>query len=44
MSVINDVNALLTAEAMASMKAAVDIDKREAGDVAQVFLEANGLL
>jgi osmoprotectant transport system substrate-binding protein len=43
MDVINSVNKLLTAEAMQSMNSAVDIDKKEAGDVAQAFLEANKL-
>jgi glycine betaine/choline ABC-type transport system substrate-binding protein len=44
MSVISDVNVLLTEDAMQSMNAAVDLDKKEAGDVAQAFLEANGLV
>jgi osmoprotectant transport system substrate-binding protein len=43
MDVINSVNKLLTAQAMQSMNSAVDIDKKEAGDVAQAFLEANKL-
>jgi osmoprotectant transport system substrate-binding protein len=43
MDVINKVNTLLTAEAMRSMNSAVDIDKKEAGDVAKAFLEANKL-
>lgn len=44
MAVINDVNALLTEEAMTSMNAAVDLDKKKPADVAQAFLEANQLL
>ncbi|HET8756878.1 MAG TPA: glycine betaine ABC transporter substrate-binding protein [Solirubrobacteraceae bacterium] len=44
MDVINSVNALLTEEAMTSMNAAVDLDKKKPADVAQAFLEANGLL
>jgi osmoprotectant transport system substrate-binding protein len=44
MDVINSVNKLLTADAMQSMNAAVDLDKKEAGDVAQAFLEANKLV
>ena len=44
MDVVNEVNALLTEEAMTSMNAAVDIDKKEPADVAQAFLEANQLL
>jgi glycine betaine/choline ABC-type transport system substrate-binding protein len=44
MNVINSVNELLTADAMQTMNAAVDLDKREAGDVAQAFLEANQLV
>ena len=43
MDIINKVNALLTAEAMRSMNSAVDIDKKEPADVANAFLEANGL-
>jgi osmoprotectant transport system substrate-binding protein len=43
MDVIDSVNKLLTAEAMQSMNSAVDIDKKEAGDVAQAFLDANKL-
>jgi osmoprotectant transport system substrate-binding protein len=44
MDVINSVNALLTEEAMTSMNAAVDLDKKKPADVAQAFLEANELL
>jgi osmoprotectant transport system substrate-binding protein len=44
MTVINDVNALLTEEAMTSMNAAVDLDKKKPAEVAQAFLEANQLL
>jgi osmoprotectant transport system substrate-binding protein len=44
MDVINSVNALLTEEAMTSMNAAVDLDKKKPADVAQAFLEANSLL
>ena len=44
MGVINEVNALLTEEAMTSMNAAVDLDKKKPADVAQAFLEANNLL
>jgi glycine betaine/choline ABC-type transport system substrate-binding protein len=44
MDVINEVNALLTEEAMTSMNAAVDLDKKKPADVAQAFLEANQLL
>jgi osmoprotectant transport system substrate-binding protein len=44
MTVIDSVNELLTADAMQTMNAAVDLDKREAGDVAQAFLEANQLV
>jgi osmoprotectant transport system substrate-binding protein len=40
---INAVSAKLTAEAMRSMNAAVDIDKRAPKDVAKQFLEANQL-
>jgi osmoprotectant transport system substrate-binding protein len=43
MDVINEVNALLTEEAMTSMNAAVDLDKKKPADVAQAFLEANNL-
>jgi osmoprotectant transport system substrate-binding protein len=44
MDVINSVNTLLTEEAMTSMNAAVDLDKKKPADVAQAFLEANNLL
>jgi osmoprotectant transport system substrate-binding protein len=44
MDVVNSVNALLTEEAMTSMNAAVDLDKKKPADVAQAFLEANQLL
>jgi osmoprotectant transport system substrate-binding protein len=44
MGVINSVNKLLTEEAMTSMNAAVDLDKKKPADVAQQFLEANNLL
>ena len=44
MDVINTVNALLTEEAMTSMNAAVDLDKKKPAEVAQAFLEANNLL
>jgi osmoprotectant transport system substrate-binding protein len=44
MGVINEVNALLTEEAMTSMNAAVDLDKKKPAEVAQAFLEANNLL
>jgi osmoprotectant transport system substrate-binding protein len=44
MDVVNSVNSLLTEEAMTSMNAAVDLDKKKPADVAQAFLEANNLL
>jgi osmoprotectant transport system substrate-binding protein len=44
MDVINSVNELLTEDAMTSMNAAVDLDKKKPADVAQQFLEANNLL
>ena len=44
MDVVNSVNALLTEEAMTSMNAAVDLDKKKPADVAQQFLQANELL
>ena len=44
MDVINSVNKLLTEEAMTSMNAAVDLDKKKPADVAQQFLQANELL
>jgi osmoprotectant transport system substrate-binding protein len=43
MDVINSVNSLLTEEAMTSMNAAVDLDKKKPADVAKAFLEANNL-
>jgi osmoprotectant transport system substrate-binding protein len=43
MDVINSVNKLLTAEAMTSMNAAVDLDKKKPADVAKAFLDANSL-
>jgi osmoprotectant transport system substrate-binding protein len=43
MDVINSVNKLLTEEAMTSMNAAVDLDKKKPADVAKAFLEANNL-
>jgi osmoprotectant transport system substrate-binding protein len=43
MDVINEVNALLTEEAMTSMNAAVDLDKKKPAEVAQAFLAANNL-
>jgi osmoprotectant transport system substrate-binding protein len=43
MGVINEVNALLTEEAMTSMNAAVDLDKKKPAEVAQAFLAANNL-
>jgi osmoprotectant transport system substrate-binding protein len=43
MGVINSVNKLLTADAMTSMNAAVDLDKKKPADVAKAFLDANGL-
>jgi osmoprotectant transport system substrate-binding protein len=44
MDVVNSVNSLLTEEAMTSMNAAVDLDKKKPADVAKAFLEANQLL
>lgn len=44
MGIINEVNALLTNDAMTAMNAAVDIDKQEPADVAREFLAANGLV
>jgi osmoprotectant transport system substrate-binding protein len=44
MDVINSVNELLTEDAMTSMNAAVDLDKKKPADVARQFLEANNLL
>jgi osmoprotectant transport system substrate-binding protein len=43
MDVINSVNKLLTAKAITSMNAAVDLDKKKAADVAKSFLQANNL-
>ena len=43
MDVINSVNKLLTAKAITSMNAAVDLDKKKAADVAKAFLQANNL-
>lgn len=42
--VLNPVAAALTEEAMQNMNAAVDIDGEDPADVAQAFLEDNGLL
>jgi osmoprotectant transport system substrate-binding protein len=44
MDVINSVNKLLTNQAMQSMNAAVDLDKKDPGAVAKEFLQANNLL
>ena len=44
MDVVNSVNKLLTEDAMTSMNAAVDLDKKKPADVAKAFLEANNLL
>ena len=43
MDVINKVNSILTGKAMQTMNAAVDLDKKEAGDVAQAYLQANNM-
>jgi osmoprotectant transport system substrate-binding protein len=43
MGVINDVNKLLTEDAMTSMNAAVDLDKKKPAEVTKAFLDANGL-
>jgi osmoprotectant transport system substrate-binding protein len=43
MGVVNDVNKLLTEDAMTSMNAAVDLDKKKPAAVAKAFLDANGL-
>jgi osmoprotectant transport system substrate-binding protein len=43
MDVINSVNKLLTAKAITSMNAAVDLDKKKPADVAKAFLQANNL-
>jgi osmoprotectant transport system substrate-binding protein len=42
--VIDEVSALLTADAIISMNSAVAIDKQDEADVAREFLEANNLL
>jgi osmoprotectant transport system substrate-binding protein len=42
-SVIDSVNKLLTNDAMQSMNAAVDLDKKDPKAVAGQFLQANGL-
>ena len=44
MDVINSVNKLLTNQAMQSMNAAVDLDKKDPNEVAKAFLQANNLL
>jgi osmoprotectant transport system substrate-binding protein len=44
MNIINEVNALLTNEAIIEMNKAVVIDHQAEADVARAFLEANGLL
>lgn len=44
MSIINEVNALLTNEAIIEMNKAVVLDKQPEAEVAAAFLEANGLL
>jgi osmoprotectant transport system substrate-binding protein len=44
MDIVNEVNALLTNDAMTAMNAAVDIDKKEPKDVAQEFLQANEMV
>jgi osmoprotectant transport system substrate-binding protein len=44
MGIVNELNALLTNEAMTAMNAAVDIDKKDPADVAQEFLQANGMV
>ena len=41
---LNAVSAKLTKEAMQTMNAAVDLDKKKPAEVAQAFLEANQLL
>lgn len=43
MSIINDVNALLTNDAIIEMNKAVVLDKQPEAEVAGAFLEANGL-
>jgi osmoprotectant transport system substrate-binding protein len=42
--ILNAVSAKLTNDAMQSMNAAVDIDKKKPADVAQAFLKANALV
>ena len=44
LDVIDEVSALLTNDAMISMNKAVAIDKQKEADVAQKFLQANGVL
>ena len=44
MDVINSVNKLLTNQAMQSMNAAVDLDKKDPNEVAKAFLQANNLI
>lgn len=44
MSIINEVNALLTNDAIIAMNSAVVLDQQDEADVARSFLEANGLL
>jgi osmoprotectant transport system substrate-binding protein len=44
MSIVNKVNALLTAKAITSMNSAVAINKKDPKAVAQQFLQVNGLL
>ena len=43
MSIINKVNALLSEPAMRTMNAAVALDKKDPGEVADEFLKANKL-
>ena len=44
MAIVNNVNALLTNDAIISMNKAVVLDKQPEAEVAKAFLEANGLL
>jgi len=44
MTIVNNVNALLTNDAIISMNKAVVLDKQPEAEVAKAFLEANGLL
>jgi glycine betaine/choline ABC-type transport system substrate-binding protein len=44
MDIVNSVNKLLTEDAMRAMNDAVLTDKKDPGDVAKAFLEANQLL